>query len=59
MSSTMARKTWEIENNIALVDPARDFMYGYDKTGQKAIRDAQPWKQEFVIPFLTLPCSLK
>lgn len=41
-----ARKTWELENKVAIVDPTKDNIYGFDKTEQEALRDAQPWKKE-------------
>jgi len=44
--ASAARKTWELENRVAIVDPAKDNIYGFDKTEQEALRDAQPWKKE-------------
>ncbi|PQE33575.1 COP9 signalosome complex subunit 5 protein [Rutstroemia sp. NJR-2017a WRK4] len=39
-----AFKTWELDNNVQLVDPVRDALYNYDKDEQKAIQDLKPWK---------------
>ncbi|KAH6724180.1 JAB1/Mov34/MPN/PAD-1 ubiquitin protease-domain-containing protein [Leptodontidium sp. MPI-SDFR-AT-0119] len=41
-----ARKTWELDNNVQLVDPHRDALYTYDAAEQKAIGDAKPWKTD-------------
>jgi COP9 signalosome complex subunit 5 len=40
-----ALKSWELDNNIQLVDPKRDALYNYDAEAQKAISDARPWTQ--------------
>ncbi|OBT59121.1 COP9 signalosome complex subunit 5 [Pseudogymnoascus sp. 24MN13] len=39
-----ARRAWELDNNVQLVDAHRDALYSYDPTEQKAINDAKPWK---------------
>merc|ERR1712230_271899 len=41
-----ARKTWELDNNVELVDAHRDALYTYDTAEQKAINDAKPWKTD-------------
>ncbi|KAL1649134.1 COP9 signalosome catalytic subunit rri1 [Diplodia intermedia] len=41
-----AMKSWELENSIKLVDPARDALYNYDADAQKAIGNAKPWKAD-------------
>ncbi|RDL39508.1 Mov34-domain-containing protein [Venustampulla echinocandica] len=41
-----AFKTWELDNNIKLVDPERDALYTYDVAEQKAVNDGKPWKGE-------------
>ncbi|KAK6363216.1 COP9 signalosome catalytic subunit rri1 [Orbilia blumenaviensis] len=44
MSADLARKTWELENKVTLVDPVKDFIYGFDEEEQKTTLDAKPWK---------------
>lgn len=39
-------KTWSLDNNITLVDPARDALYGYDAAEQQAINNAHPWRKD-------------
>ena len=46
MSVAAAQKTWELQNGVSIVDPTKDFIYGYDAEEQKAILAAQPWKKE-------------
>ncbi|KAK8232262.1 COP9 signalosome complex subunit 5 [Phyllosticta capitalensis] len=41
-----AIKSWELENSIKLVDPARDALYNYSPADQKAINDARPWRSD-------------
>ncbi|KAL0253156.1 COP9 signalosome catalytic subunit rri1 [Diplodia seriata] len=41
-----AMKSWELENSIKLVDPARDALYNYDADAQKALGNAKPWKAD-------------
>lgn len=41
-----AQKTWELDNNIKLVDPERDAIYTYDATEQKTINDTKPWRND-------------
>ncbi|PNS18480.1 COP9 signalosome complex subunit 5b [Sphaceloma murrayae] len=39
-----ARKTWELENAVKLVDPRRDALFSYDASTQRSLREARPWK---------------
>lgn len=39
-----ALKTWELDNNVKLVDSHRDALYTYDTAEQKQIQDAKPWR---------------
>ncbi|PSK51965.1 COP9 signalosome complex subunit 5b [Elsinoe australis] len=41
-----ARKTWELENAVQLVDPRRDALYSYDTAAQRSLRDSRPWKSD-------------
>ncbi|KND89052.1 COP9 signalosome complex subunit 5, partial [Tolypocladium ophioglossoides CBS 100239] len=41
-----AKKSWELDNNIQLIDPKRDGLYNYDPEGQKATADARPWARD-------------
>ncbi|EPE29553.1 JAB1/MPN [Glarea lozoyensis ATCC 20868] len=41
-----AYKTWELDNNVKLVDPQRDALYTYDVAEQKKINDDKPWKSD-------------
>jgi len=41
-----AFKTWELDNNVQLVDPQRDALYTYDTAEQKSIGEAKPWKKD-------------
>ncbi|KAF7525209.1 hypothetical protein G7054_g11150 [Neopestalotiopsis clavispora] len=41
----VAMKSWELDNDIKLVDPARDALYRYDKAAQKEIDSKKPWRQ--------------
>lgn len=41
-----AYKTWELDNNVTLVDPHRDALYTYDTVEQKLIGDQKPWKKD-------------
>ncbi|KAL7268294.1 COP9 signalosome catalytic subunit rri1 [Rhizina undulata] len=38
-----AKKQFEFENNITLVEPTKDGIYAYDAAEQKAITDKKPW----------------
>ncbi|KAL3417713.1 COP9 signalosome complex subunit 5 [Phlyctema vagabunda] len=39
-----AFRTWELDNNIKLVDEQRDALYSYSPAEQKAINEAHPWR---------------
>ncbi|KAI1454965.1 JAB1/Mov34/MPN/PAD-1 ubiquitin protease-domain-containing protein [Annulohypoxylon moriforme] len=41
----VAMKSWELDNDIKLVDPTRDALYIYDGERQAVINDAKPWKE--------------
>ncbi|KAH8202210.1 hypothetical protein TruAng_003587 [Truncatella angustata] len=41
----VAMKSWELDNDVKLVDPTRDALYRYDKAAQKKIDNAKPWRQ--------------
>ncbi|CAM1509920.1 Fc.00g002550.m01.CDS01 [Cosmosporella sp. VM-42] len=43
---TTAFKSFELDNNVQLVDPNRDALYNYDSAAQKAINDARPWTKD-------------
>ncbi|ODA79747.1 hypothetical protein RJ55_05341 [Drechmeria coniospora] len=38
-----ARKLWELDNNVQLVDPTQDALYYYDAEAQQAAAAAKPW----------------
>lgn len=42
-----ALKGWELENNVKLVDPARDSLYSHDRDHEKQLRAKKPWKEDF------------
>lgn len=39
-------KTWELENNVRLVDPKRDALYNCDAQARKAAVAARPWARD-------------
>ncbi|KAL7791878.1 signaling protein [Trichoderma ceciliae] len=41
-----ALRSWELDNNVQLVDAKRDALYNYDAGVQKAIADARPWVKD-------------
>ncbi|XXG96722.1 Tryptophan--tRNA ligase, mitochondrial [Hypoxylon texense] len=41
----VAMKSWELDNDIKLVDPIRDALYNYSSEQQDQINDAKPWKE--------------
>ncbi|KAL6885242.1 signaling protein [Trichoderma longibrachiatum] len=43
---TTALRSWELDNNVQLVDAKRDALYNYDAGAQKAIADARPWAKD-------------
>lgn len=38
-------KSWELDNNVKLVNPSRDALYNYDPEANKRINDERPWKK--------------
>lgn len=46
MDAGTAQKNWELENNIATVDPAQDHVYFYDAAQDKENVALKPWKNE-------------
>ncbi|KAM3481598.1 hypothetical protein MY5147_000584 [Beauveria neobassiana] len=38
-----ALRSWELDNNIKLIDTKRDALYQYDAEAQKAAQNARPW----------------
>ncbi|TLD31620.1 hypothetical protein PspLS_02041 [Pyricularia sp. CBS 133598] len=42
----VAMKSWELDNNVKLVDPSRDALYNYDAESQKAINQQRPWAKD-------------
>ncbi|KAH9836865.1 COP9 signalosome complex subunit 5 [Teratosphaeria destructans] len=45
-STPTAQSTWELENAVKLVDPARDQLYSYNADAQKKIAAAKPWRSD-------------
>lgn len=41
-----ALKSWELDNNVKLVDSHRDALYTYSTEEQKAINEAKPWRTD-------------
>lgn len=41
-----ALKGWELENNVKLVDPARDSLYTLDPAHEKQLREQKPWRAD-------------
>ncbi|KAK9455200.1 JAB1/Mov34/MPN/PAD-1 ubiquitin protease-domain-containing protein [Dipodascopsis uninucleata] len=41
-----AQKSFEIENSIETLDPARDAIFQYDEQGQKKLLSSKPWAQD-------------
>lgn len=44
-SSEIARRTWELENNIETI-PGRDEIFKYDAAQQQQILTARPWEKD-------------
>ncbi|KAI1497515.1 Mov34/MPN/PAD-1 family protein [Biscogniauxia marginata] len=42
----VAMKSWELDNDVKLVDPTRDALYNYSPARQKDENDARPWKND-------------
>lgn len=54
---SVAKKTWELENNVQSVNTVDD-IFKYDKQQQQDILTAKPWEKEYdllLIFFLYLP----
>lgn len=45
--STIAKKTWEMSNNIETISTV-DEIYRYDRKEQQDILAAKPWEKEYV-----------
>lgn len=43
---TVAKKTWELENNVQSVNTVDD-IFKYDKQQQQDILTAKPWEKEY------------
>ncbi|KAI5457782.1 JAB1/Mov34/MPN/PAD-1 ubiquitin protease-domain-containing protein [Mariannaea sp. PMI_226] len=41
-----ALKSWELDNNVQLVDPKRDALYNYDAEAIKNTTDSRPWTRD-------------
>ncbi|KAK5997558.1 COP9 signalosome complex subunit 5 [Cladobotryum mycophilum] len=41
-----ALKSWELDNNVELVDPKRDALYNYDAPAQKNLANLRPWARD-------------
>ncbi|KAL8304658.1 hypothetical protein RB597_004243 [Gaeumannomyces tritici] len=42
----VAMKSWELDNNVKLVDPARDALYNYDADAHKELAARKPWNKD-------------
>ncbi|CAJ2505968.1 Uu.00g000980.m01.CDS01 [Anthostomella pinea] len=42
----VAMKSWEVDNDVKLVDPTRDALYNYSPERQKEENEARPWKSD-------------
>ncbi|KAI0181049.1 COP9 signalosome complex subunit 5 [Hypoxylon sp. FL1284] len=42
----VAKKSWELDNDIKLVDPTRDALYNYSAEREAEVNDAKPWKDD-------------
>lgn len=38
-------KSWELDNDVKLVDPTRDALYNYSSERQDQVNDAKPWRE--------------
>ena len=45
MDSDMAKKTWELENEIETI-PSSDEIFKYDAQQQQAIQSSRPWEKD-------------
>ncbi|KAI2471689.1 Mov34-domain-containing protein [Annulohypoxylon bovei var. microspora] len=41
----VAMKSWELDNDVKLVDPTRDALYDYDGDRQTEVNAAKPWRE--------------
>ncbi|KAK8855947.1 COP9 signalosome complex subunit 5 [Apiospora arundinis] len=41
----VAMKSWELDNDVKLVDETRDALYAYSPAAQKAIDEKKPWRE--------------
>ncbi|ORY69667.1 COP9 signalosome complex subunit 5 [Pseudomassariella vexata] len=41
----VAMKSWELDNDVKLVDPTRDALYNYSPAHQKKLNEEKPWRQ--------------
>lgn len=48
MDTEIARKTWELQNNVITVDPSVDQIYYYDKEANNKEVNGKPWAKEWV-----------
>lgn len=39
-------KTWSLDNDVTLVDPSRDALYGYDAKEQSDLNSKKPWRED-------------
>lgn len=51
--STIAKKTWEMSNNIETISTV-DEIYRYDRKEQQDILAAKPWEKEYVIFYVII-----
>ncbi|KAI0840497.1 COP9 signalosome complex subunit 5 [Hypoxylon sp. FL0890] len=42
----VAMKSWELDNDVKLVDPTRDALYNYSADHQTEVNAAKPWKDD-------------
>ncbi|KAI1115047.1 JAB1/Mov34/MPN/PAD-1 ubiquitin protease-domain-containing protein [Nemania sp. NC0429] len=42
----VAMKSWELDNDVKLVDPTRDALYNYSPERQKEANDLRPWRSD-------------
>ncbi|KAI8635032.1 JAB1/Mov34/MPN/PAD-1 ubiquitin protease-domain-containing protein [Xylariaceae sp. FL1651] len=42
----VAMKSWELDNDVKLVDPTRDALYNYSPERQKEANEQRPWKSD-------------
>ncbi|SPO02947.1 probable COP9 signalosome complex subunit 5 [Cephalotrichum gorgonifer] len=41
-----ALKSWELDNNVTLIDPTRDALFNHDRAAEKELTDARPWSKD-------------